>query len=49
MLQRDQAPEQGDHKHSEFGRVLGLEKTFSVSSARIDHRAREIEEQLLKR
>ena len=50
----------GGHKHSEIGRVLGLEKTSSVSSAclgmkaragavrRIAHRARKIEEELLK-
>ncbi len=49
----------GGHKHSEIGRVLGLEKTSSVSSAclgmkaragaerRIAHKAREIEEGLL--
>ena len=50
----------GGHKHSEIGRVLGLEKTSSVSSAclrmkarvgvkrRIARRARRIEEELQK-
>ena len=50
----------GGHRHSEIGRVLGLEKTSSVSSAcsrmkarvgaegRITRRARKIEEELHK-
>jgi chromosomal replication initiation ATPase DnaA len=50
----------GGHKHSEIGKVMGLEKTSSVSSAclrmkarvaaqrKVGRRARRIEEELQK-